>query len=67
MEFQIKGEYIDLLQLFKATGIASTGGVASMMVEDGLVLVNGEVESRKRRKLRPGDEVQVDGQMVHMK
>ena len=66
MDFKIKGEYIDLLQLLKATGIASTGGLASMFVEDGMVKVNGEVESRKRRKLRPGDLVHVEGQEVHL-
>ena len=57
--FSVRTEYIDLLQFLKATGMATTGGEAKAMVEDGLVTVNGEPESRRRRKLRPGDAVHV--------
>ena len=53
--FGIHTEYIDLLQFLKATGIAATGGEAKAIVDEGLVSVNGEAESRRRRKLRPGD------------
>jgi ribosome-associated protein len=62
--FELRTEFIDLLQLLKATGYAATGGEAKMMVDDGLVAVNGEGESRKRRKLRIGDEVNVDNQIL---
>jgi ribosome-associated protein len=57
--FQLSTEYIDLLQFLKATGIAATGGEAKAMVDDGLVDVNGEPESRRRRKLRDGDELTI--------
>ena len=57
--FPIHTEYIDLLQFLKATGIAATGGEAKMLVDDGFIRVNGEDESRRRRKLRPGDRVDV--------
>ena len=57
--FAIHTEYIDLLQFLKATGIAATGGEAKMLVDDGFIQVNGEDESRRRRKLRPGDRVDV--------
>ena len=57
--FPIHTEYIDLLQFLKATGIASTGGEAKMLVDDGFIQVNGEDESRRRRKLRPGDRVDI--------
>ena len=53
--FGIHTEYIDLLQFLKATGIAATGGEAKAIVDDGLVTVNGQAESRRRRKLRVGD------------
>ena len=53
--FGIHTEYIDLLQFLKATGIAATGGEAKAIVDEGFVTVNGEQESRRRRKLRPGD------------
>ena len=57
--FPIHTEYIDLLQFLKATGIAATGGEAKMLVDEGSIRVNGEDESRRRRKLRPGDRVDV--------
>ena len=53
--FGIHTEYIDLLQFLKATGIAATGGEAKAIVDEGFVTVNGKAESRRRRKLRPGD------------
>tara|TARA_B110000444_G_C18795051_1_gene574385 strand:- start:1084 stop:1311 length:228 start_codon:yes stop_codon:yes gene_type:complete len=62
-EFSLSTEYIDLLQLLKAAGIAMSGGEAKMFVTDGCVTVNGEPESRKRRKLRHGDVVNFDNQI----
>ena len=64
--FSIEGDYIDLLQLLKATGIASTGGHAKMMVEDGLILRNGEPEFRKRAKLLRGEVVEINGLRVQL-
>ena len=61
--FELRSDVIDLLQLLKATGYAATGGEAKMMVEDELIVVNGEVEGRKRRELRAGDVVEIDGQV----
>lgn len=57
--FSIHTEYIDLLQFLKATGIAATGGEAKAMVDEGLIRVNGEEESRRRRKLRANDRVDI--------
>ena len=57
--FSLTTEYIDLLQFLKATGIAMTGGEAKAIVDEGLVKVNDEPESRRRRKLRDGDRVLV--------
>lgn len=54
-------EFIPLINLLKLKGIAQTGGHAKLMVEDGEVKVNGEQELRKRRKLRPGDIVEIEG------
>ncbi len=53
-------DYIELIQLLKALGIAETGGHAKMIVEDGEVLRNGEVELRKRAKLVPGDVIELE-------
>lgn len=65
-EFKIEGEYIELIQLLKATGVASTGGHAKMIVNDGVVFRNGEVEMRKRAKLIPGDVIELDGNKITM-
>ena len=61
--FELRTEFIDLLQLLKATGNAATGGEAKQAAEEGLVTVNGEPEDRKRRKLRAGDVVELAGQI----
>ena len=62
IEFHLRTEIIDLLQLLKATGLCATGGEAKWAVEEERIRVNGVVELRKRRKLRQGDVVEVDGQ-----
>ncbi len=59
-------EYIELLQLLKFKQIAQTGGHAKIIVEDGMVTVNGEQEFRKRRKLRQGDVVQVEENLIEI-
>jgi ribosome-associated protein len=59
--FEIDGEYIELIQLLKVLNIAETGGQAKWLVEDGKVKLNGEVEFRKRAKLRNGDVVICNG------
>jgi ribosome-associated protein len=61
IEFNLEGEYIELLQLLKATGIAQTGGHAKMIVDDGGVVRDGEVETRKRAKIRKGDVIEIEG------
>ena len=56
--FVITDEYIELNKLLKASGMCETGGQAKMIVEDGLVFVDGETETRKRRKIKDGMVVQ---------
>ena len=63
IEFHLKTEYIDLLQLLKATSVVMSGGESKILVDDGFVCVNGEVEHRRRRKLRIGDVVIFDEQI----
>jgi ribosome-associated protein len=46
----------------KVAGAASTGGHAKLLVQEGEVLVNGEVETRRGRTLQPGDVVAVGGE-----
>lgn len=61
-----QSEYIELNKLLKFENLVQTGGHARLVIEDGLVRVNGEVEYRIRRKLRPGDRVEIDGHIVHI-
>jgi len=58
--YELKGEeYIELVKLLKIMRISESGGQAKLMVEDGIVLRNGEPEFRKRAKLRAGDVIEV--------
>jgi ribosome-associated protein len=63
--YQLNGEeYIELVKLLKIMRISESGGQAKLMVEDGLVLRNGEPEFRKRAKLRSGDVIEVMDEMI---
>ena len=65
-EFKIEGEYIELIQLLKATGLAQTGGHAKWMVDEGEIILNNEVETRKRAKLRSGDVIQIESITINL-
>lgn len=62
MNITIRDEYIKLGQALKLAGIAESGVDAKRMIEEGLVTVNGEVDLRRGRKVRPGDVVNADGE-----
>lgn len=62
--FQLKGEFIQLIQLLKVMNWVEHGAMAQMVVEEGLVKYNGTVDYRKRLKVRVGDRVEFDGQEV---
>ena len=64
MEFKLTEEYIELIKLLKKLQIAESGGHAKMLVEEGEVMVNGQLEFRKRAKLRDGDKIQANGQTI---
>lgn len=61
MDVQIQQGYITLQQLLKKVNILSSGGEIKAFLEEFKVLVNGETENRRGRKLYAGDEVQVQG------
>jgi ribosome-associated protein len=52
-------EYIELIKLLKVMRVSESGGQAKLMVEDGIVFLNGVQENRKRAKLRSGDVIDV--------
>ena len=55
--FPLRGDHITLDALLKASGLATSGGAAKVLITEGGVRVNGEPETRRGRKLRAGDEV----------
>ncbi len=58
---QPEDEALRLDQFLKLSGIVGSGGQAKLIIQGGEVLVNGELETRRRRKLVKGDVVQFDG------
>jgi ribosome-associated protein len=60
ISFSLQGEYIELNQLLKITGVCDSGGAGKMIVASGNVKVDGQQELRKTCKIRPGQEVSLD-------
>lgn len=63
-EFEITGDYIELDKLLKASRLCGTGGEARAVISEGLVTVAGEIETRLRRKVRPGMIVMFGGEKL---
>ena len=64
--FEVRGDHIQLDQLLKATGLCPSGGMAHAEIEAGKVRVDGRVETRKRAKLLPGQQVDYAGETVRL-
>lgn len=62
--FSLKGEYIQLIQLLKVLNWVEHGAMAQFVVEEGLVRYNGQIDHRKRLKVKVGDIIEYDGQQV---
>lgn len=63
-EISITTEYIKLDALLKFSGLADTGGEAKILIQDGQVLVNGEVCTMRGKKIRSGDNVRIGEEEV---
>ncbi|MBO5318422.1 MAG: RNA-binding S4 domain-containing protein [Ruminococcus sp.] len=61
---KINTEFIKLDALLKFASLVGSGGEAKALIQDGCVLVNGEVCTMRGKKIRPGDTVSLDGQEV---
>ena len=57
LEFQLRGEFVELNQLLKLSGVCDSGGAGKMLVAEGVVSVDGKVELRKTAKIRAGQVV----------
>jgi ribosome-associated protein len=63
-EIEIRGDTIRLGQMLKLAGIADSGADAKLLLADGAVTVNGEVETRRGRQLHPGDVIAAEGREI---
>ena len=66
IDFELRGEYITLDALLKATGLAGSGGHAKLMITGGQVQVDGQVELRRGCKLRAGQVVAAPDVRIHL-
>lgn len=67
IEFQLTSEYIELIKLLKLLRIAESGGQAKQLVENGEVILNDDIEYRKRAKLKSGDKIEIFNYRVIIK
>ena len=65
-DFELKGEFIPLDALLKTTGLASSGGEAKAMVAAGRIQVDGQLELRKRCKIRVGQVISTGGTSIRV-
>ncbi|MFA6178258.1 MAG: RNA-binding S4 domain-containing protein [Candidatus Methylopumilus sp.] len=61
IEFHLDKDYVELCNLLKLVGLADSGGRGKTMVAEGLVKVDGKLESRKTAKIRIGQKVECQG------
>jgi len=54
---ELETEFVELYKILKFEGLSDSGGNAKQAIADGLVSVNGEVETRKRKKIKAGDQI----------
>lgn len=64
--FPIRGDYVQLDQLLKATGLCESGGAAHAAIAGGFARVDGQIETRKRAKLHPGQRVEFAGEKINL-
>jgi ribosome-associated protein len=65
-EVIIKSEPVELYKILKFEAMVSSGGVAKLAIESGDVMVNGEVETRKRKKMLSGDVIEFNGERIRL-
>lgn len=67
VEIELREEFIKLGQALKAAGLVGSGVEAKIVITEGLVKVNGEVDERRGRKLFSGDKVEFEGETLLIK
>jgi ribosome-associated protein len=65
-EVVLNKQPVELHKILKFEGLVPSGGVAKMAIEAGDVIVNGEVETRKRKKMVAGDVIEFNGEKIRL-
>ena len=63
---EIEEEPIELYKILKFENMVQSGGEAKFVIAKGLVRVNGEIETRKRKKIVPGDIIEFEGETIRI-
>lgn len=66
-EITLRDDFIKLGQALKAAGVVGSGVDAKLVIQDGLVKVNGQVETQRGKKLVSGDVVEFESETIHIK
>ena len=66
LEFHLRGEFVELNQLLKLSGVCDSGGAGKALVGEGGVSVDGQVETRKTAKVRAGQVVTVGAVQIRV-
>ena len=66
-DFEITEEPIELYKILKFENMVNSGGEAKYVISEGQVAVNGEIETRKRKKIFSGDIVEFNDEKIHIK
>ena len=64
IKFKLENGYIELNKLLKVTGSCATGGMAKIVINEGCVIVDGKPEFRKRCKIKKGQIVEFEGDII---
>jgi len=63
---ELEADFVELYKILKFEGLADSGGAAKQVIADGQVSVNGEVETKKRKKISAGDKIEYSGQSIEV-
>jgi ribosome-associated protein len=63
---EISSEPVELYKILKFEGMVGSGGQAKQVIADGQVLVNGKVETRKRKKIVTGDSIEFEQEIIRI-
>lgn len=67
LDVEISKEPVELYKILKFEGMVPSGGEAKLVISQGLVLVNGKIETRKRKKISAGDVIEFAGETLRIK